>query len=322
MSAKSALALRLRPLEFSGDPFTVIHAWSARAASLAALAAPHRPRFATLFEGPDNSRDIRVFVGIMNRVPTNLLVACEQMRDRWSARGVPSMSMSVAPPGAVCEWLDPEVRRAVRLEWNEGENPSDEMFVVGILADHPSNADARLAIEIVGRLALGGRDVRLIIHPRSAHRADAERAARRIGLEHILIQDPAMAEHWRVLPGLDAALAMAGASQLSTLWACAAGVTCAVEQSDWVDDLLEDLGTSESGLVLPEFARGHVNAATAMLSRWCDDAADRRAAGEMSARLIHRQFEFQAFVDRFEHECDGALNKRGLRRVAAVSAGV
>lgn len=288
---------------------------------LAALSAAHRPRMATILDAPAASRESRLFAALMNRLPTALLVAGNDIRQAWSAAGVPSMTMTVAPPGVVCEPLDSSARQTIRATWNEQADITQDTIIIGVMADQPLAVAAPLAFEIIGRLALGGRDVRMVMHPQANHRADMERSARRLGLEGILIQDAAIAEPWRVLPGLDAALAMADASRLSSLWACAAGVPCAVEQSAWVDGLQRDAQarlSSEHRFF--EFPKRSVNDATELLARWCDDPGESRAAAEASSRFALQAFDFEAFVDHFDQGCDDALNQRGLRRATGSPA--
>jgi glycosyltransferase involved in cell wall biosynthesis len=122
--------------------------------------------------------------------------------------GFDSQGVWVLPPGI--DLLSPGMaaRVEVRRRWGEEFAMIDDAFVVGLLGEPVSWPDARMAVEIVARVALSGRKVKLLMHPAVSRRIEAITLLRRLNMREMVMETDDLAEPWRVLAGMDAALVL------------------------------------------------------------------------------------------------------------------
>jgi hypothetical protein len=180
-------------------------------------------------------------------------------------------------------------------------------------------ADARVAIDVVSRVAVTGRKVRLLLHHSAPRRVEAEQWARKLDYDDLLIIDDEVAEPWRVTPGLDAALLIGGelnSQDLSEsgspfslfvgggrrirpmpgimplLWSLSDGVPVIAEASDAVRDVIVD---GRSGLLVE---RGDINAAADRIMKLYDDPTIAGRIGRSAKTLAAERFHISAYCVR------------------------
>lgn len=218
--------------------------------------------------------------------------------------------VAAVAPGALIEVLEPwvgdrqafaERREVLRERWGADAG----MLMVGVIGPVTTWTDFRRAADIVGIAAARGVRVTLVGHPDAARAERTEGWMREIGLDWLpLTVDRAMAEPWRVAPGLDAAIvlgdgvATAGADAagrrgrwftdrtlrpqraptFAALWLAAAGVPLLVEEGA-IDPTLvgvEPVGTGTSTV----FRRSDPLHATRSLLLWSSPTGLAGSAGE------------------------------------------
>lgn len=131
-------------------------------------------------------------------------------------------------PGEGVESDLTDARALIRSRWGI----SDDTFIVALLADHPDQVDAReawLAVAFVFETLAAAKaergDVRLLCHPMSFRRAQADDLSDLLDQPQLVMQDARVLTPWQVLSGCDIALAPSPrAAGLSILWANAMGL--------------------------------------------------------------------------------------------------
>ena len=295
----------------------VLHGWTLGSALLAGMAAPDRPRLATLAVGPVTGIPTRAQLLLLNQYPAKLLAVSPAVADEYRAIGVPSSFLKVLPPGIDVAPVESETRRAVRERWEV----DDGTFVVGALAHPIEWSDARQAIDLVGRAALARRPVRVVLHPRVARRADAAQWASRIGLVQNMVFEAELDAPWRVRAGLDAALMIrddlnttdvrasgslvglifGGGRRvrpvpglLPALWAMGAGVPVITEDVPVMRDVVVDGAT---GCLV---SSRDVNEVTERILCLQDDRTAAERLGAAARELVADRFGVDAFASRLD----------------------
>jgi hypothetical protein len=289
----TALRRLIAMREQSGGTYDVIHAWTPRAAILAILAAPRRRRIFTPTVGPVDRTEIRILARLLRRFRTPVLASSagvmneflnvtEPLRTRWISRP------ALLPPGVHAASHLLGQRDAVRGRWNI----EADAFVIGLLSEPANWSDAMWGAAVASRLALAGRNVRLLIYHSAQHRREAEQWCRSVDFPELVIADGLAAEPWRMVRGLDAAICTGsapGGVRTSTgvgplLLAMAAGVPVIAERTDAVCDCIEG---DRSALLIdgPD-----INAACRHLMRLADDPSLARSLTEAASRTVEQKF--------------------------------
>ncbi|MHC5022530.1 MAG: glycosyltransferase [Planctomycetota bacterium] len=292
--------------------YDLLHAWTVPAATVCTLAAPDRPRLATISVGPLSGFRSHLGLTLLTQQPMPLLVSSPVVRRELRSMGLTGSSITVQSPAVGPDQVEPWSREAVRERWEVG---ADE-FIIGLLSEPADWADAQVASVIATRLVASGREVRLLAHPVAARRAAAERWARQFGRSDLFIVDDEAAEPWRVVSGLDAALLIGGdlnapdlddagspfsmltgggrrlrpqPGVMPLLWAMAAGVPVIAEQSDATSEIVE---TGERGLLVRP---RDVNGACDRIARVFDDRPFADRLGAAARRRVEERHEPAAY---------------------------
>ncbi len=332
---KRALARTLRRREGAGRTYDLVHAWTPQSAMLAIMAAPEKKRLATLSVGPVGGFTTQLFKMLLEQHTTPLIAASEAVAREFRSMGLNAgvlSQLSVLPPAVNPESVDNDKRSTLRRRWEVGQSS----FVIGLLSEPASWADVRSAVNVAIRVATTGRDVRLLLHHGAARRADAERWAAGLDLRNLMIIDDAVAEPWRVIQGLDAALLLGGELNsmdlsdagspfavltgggrrlrpmpgvMPLLWAMSAGVPVIAEASDATNEIVHD---GHSGLLVDQH---DLNAAADRIVRLYDDPTIAGRIGMQARSLIQRRFHISAYCVRLKEIYQRIAEDRTVRAV-------
>lgn len=304
--------------------YDLIHAWDAHAAMLATLAAPHRKRLAWINVGPVNNFHTQLLNYLLEHHPMPILTASSAVYREYRSMGINATALDVLPPAVhVPDGETPDRPQPVymcdRMTLRERWGVDETTFVVGLLSEPVNWADARHALNAVMRLALTGRDVRLLLHHTATGRIEALSTARQLGCDDVLIVDDEVAEPWRIVNGLDASLLIGGdlnvmnlrdagspfsllfgggrrvrpmPGVMPLLWSMSAGVPVVAEASDAVRDIVDD---QISGLLVKQ---NDVNAAVDRLMRLYDDPTVGGRIGSAGKLLVQNRFHISSFCVR------------------------
>lgn len=313
--------------------YDLVHAWTARSALLAAIAAPARRRVATLTIGPVNGFLMRLLARAIDSHPTFLLATSVAVKRDYIAAGVGARHLDVLRPAVHPEAVEDgsDDRDHVRRRWGVDERS----FVIGLLCEPVSWSDARRAAVVLSLAAEAGRDVRLVVHPAAQRRVEAVRWLMRIGHAHRLIVDEQLAEPWRCVHGLDAALILGddtttpdvseGGSPFSllfgggralrpmpgvmpALWAMATGVPVIAERSLAMQEVIDH---DHTGLLVDQ---RDINAAASCVVRLFDDPGAGSRLGQAARASIHRAHHVSAYCVQLKEVYERVI----AGRVAAV----
>jgi len=194
---------------------------------------------------------------------------------------------------------------------------TDETFLVGLLSEPGSWADAWPAANATLRLRVMGRNARLLIGPQVRRRPATEVWLRELGESGAMIVDDVVMMPWTMLSALDAVLLPAGEVapeprvQVPTLgrwfmgtrgavrpcpgimpllWACAAAVPIVADDVPGVRAVLEE---GVTGLLVRS---GHYVQAADRLRKLIDDRSLRGRLGAAARTTAHRRFSLARFT--------------------------
>ncbi len=329
--ARGLLARAVRRLEAEAGRFDLVHAWTLRAAAGVARGLPHRRLVATLAAGPVSARHGRRLQRVLGQSadgsPACVLVSSAAVRAEWEAIGVDPADLPLFRPAVDVDLVNRSDRAALRERWGAGNG----MFVVGLPSEPLGLADARTAVKIITRIATTGREVRVVLHPSARRRPGAEKWSARLGFRGHMIIDDAIAEPWRIAPGLDAALILGGPvngsgdsgegwspalltgggqrlparpGTLPALWMMAAGVPVVADASGALPEILEDGGTA---LLFPP---GDAHAACARIMRIHDDAALAGRLREAALAEVRSRYDSGPAAERLARIYDVVLDRQ------------
>jgi len=211
--------------------FDLAACWSINTLHAAKFTLPETPKLLTLVHTPAYSGLKRLKHMVQNHHdrPVRVCAATGALCERLDGLGIraqvdPTLTDIGPPPPA-----PPPLRTDLRHDWGvSGPNH----WVVGVLSDHPSQADALDAVTLtclagVSLSACLGRPqtITLVMHPGQRHRGRAQRFLTDQPVGPRIVQDTRMNQPWRVLPGCDVALALGrDAGGLSLFWALGQGL--------------------------------------------------------------------------------------------------
>ncbi|MCH8006639.1 MAG: glycosyltransferase [Planctomycetes bacterium] len=288
---RTALGRFLRASETAAVGYDLVHAWSLRGAALAGLAMRGRRVVASVLGPPVMGRAAGLPPRALGRISARVgrvLVAAPALRDTCEAAGIDGALLSVVRPGVDHTAIDPSDRAALRRRWDVDENS----LVVGLLGEPANNCDARTAVTAISRVALSGKDVRLLVHPDAIARTGVRAWLGKLAISGVLLVDDEVAQPWRVASGLDAALIITRypSSVLPVVWAMAAGVPVMVEATAAMRQIVP---SALSGLL---FAPGDVNAVSEYILRLFDDVAAGRIRPAFGDRVA-KSFSADAYAE-------------------------
>ncbi len=307
--ARRGLATLLRSYERTHGRYDLLHAWTP-----AGVLATSPRRRVVAFAG-QGSCD-RCAVDVLRRRGVPVLAADGDVARELHDAGCDAAQVAILPPGVDASTIDLEQRRLLREQWRADETT----FVIGLLGEPPAVADGDLALSAAGRVALIGREVKVVLHHAAALPGGLRRWMGKLGIGEVPVIDDRAEEPWRIAAGLDAALlaprrravpqrphgrlARGAASALHwlgrdevigdptalpALWAMAAGVPLIAARSGRLQQLLEN---GVTGLL---FEPGDLHAiarhVVALLER-----PSARAVGPAGRALIEQRFRPDAFA--------------------------
>jgi glycosyltransferase involved in cell wall biosynthesis len=302
--ARGGLRSFLRACEPVNGRYDLLHAWTLSAAGLGALGAGRRPLLATAFDG-------LVARPVLRRVQSvPVLAATDAVRRDLEAAGWDPGLLSLLPPGVDREAIGLEQRALLRERWGADETT----FVAGLLGEPPARLDGVLAMNALGRVALSGKDVRLVLHHEATAPHDLRRWLVRLGLGEFVVVDDAAVEPWRVVAGLDAALVAArfgrraaGLSVTPVLWAMAAGVPVVAEAARAISDIIDD---GASGVL---FEPGDINGAAACLLNLYDRGREAAGIGDAARAAVVERFDIAGFAARLDAAYEQCVRGQPIR---------
>jgi hypothetical protein len=329
MAGRRSLVRFLEDHESACGRFDLIHAWTARAAVLASMAAPDRKRLGMLAVGPLSDLNSQFMMMLLEQRPMPLLAYSTAVKREYESLGVNHRSVSILHPAVNPASVDAMERDELRERWEVDE----DTFIIGLLSEPVSWADARTAMAVVSRVAVTGRTVKLLVHPSAARRGEADRWSRRLERGNLLIVDDEVAEPWRIVNGIDAALLIGGELNsmdmsaagsffslltgggrrlrpmpgiMPLLWAMAAGVPVVAEASDAVRDIVEE---GRSGLLV----RQHdIDTACDRFIRLVDDRVLARRIGANASEHVRHKFGISAYCVRLKDAYERVIAGRTI----------
>ncbi|MCH7797881.1 MAG: glycosyltransferase [Planctomycetes bacterium] len=327
--ARAALATLLNAGQRSGGRYDLIHAWTLGSAVAAVRAARGQPVLATAAACAVRwPADLRVLA--RHRVP--VLAATAHVQAGLVAAGYPREVVSVLTPAVDPGSIAMEQRRLLRASWDADETT----YVVALLTEPVQIADNVHAINAAARALLTGKDVRIVVHHGAAPlRLRLEMSA--AGLRDLIIVDDRVVEPWRIVAGLDLAMAIHRAPRLEArrswgvqvrgavpvlhmlpgpapepyprmtplIWATAAGVPVIAEDQyagDWIEEGRTGLLTSTAD---------YNRTAARILDLYDNPALARRITAEAQAQ-VETRFSPDLFVGRLAVAWDQARRREAV----------
>jgi len=199
--ARRALSRAVVALEERGGPFSIVHAWSSRAALLCDAVASAE-RVVSCAVAPVEGLHAELLGAALAAQPTTILATTVSVRRELLALGVSASSIPVLPAGVDDAPASRLRRRRLRRRWRVDEGT----FVMGLVGDPVEWTDARGAIHLLALLRVAGHNAHLVLHPNANHCAHMVRWASPLGLDRHITLDSATAIPWMVASGLDVAL--------------------------------------------------------------------------------------------------------------------
>ncbi len=324
--ARAALATLLNAGQRPGGRYDLIHAWTLGSAVAAVLVARRRPVLATAAAGAVRWR---ADLGLLARHRVPVLAATPHVQAGLVAAGYSRDLVSVLTPAADPGTIALEERRLLRASWDADETT----YVVALLTEPVEIADSAHAINAAARAVLTGKDVRIVVH-HSAAPLRLRLGMSTAGLPDLIIVDDRVAEPWRVVAGLDLAVAIHRTPRSDErrswrlplrqavpalhmlpgpaaephprmaplIWAMAAGVPVIAEDhyaGDWIDDGTTGLLTSTAD---------YNRTASRILDLYDNPALARRIAAAARAQ-VETRFSPDLYVRRLAVAWDQARRR-------------
>lgn len=329
-AARRSLRRLIQIHEANSGQFTLLHAWTPRALRLAMLAAPERKRLATFNVGPISTLETQQLVRLMRHHEAPILTSSAAVQHEYRTLGLGGEMLSMLPPAINPEAVTFISRARLRKRWEVDE----KTFLIGLFSEPTNWADALIAMEIVARLSLTGRRFKLLVHHSAHRRAAAERRYRDLFEQNLILVDDEVAEPWRVVRGVDAALLMGGELNamdlrdmtrpfafltgggrrlrpmpgvLPLLWAMAAGVPVVAEAGEAGREIINDDG---HGLLINP---GDVNAACDRFMRLNDEPTLAHRVGASGREYVESEYHISAYCVRLKRAYEQHAAGRPVR---------
>lgn len=319
--ARNAIRKFLRAYESASNRYDLLHAWTPGCGALAASVAGDRRVLTGPVIAPTDGCAAPLEIRRLHRRRVQMLCASPAVRGVYEAAGLDSSRLAVLAPAVDRNVIAFSDRLRLRARWAAQE----KTFVVGLLGEPAHWVDARAAVNAVSRIALGPKEVTVVLHPDSAGRPIAQQWLASLAMPDRLVVDEKIAEPWRIVPGLDAALFMstamntsppafnsrrrkppsllrallspsAGPSRLPSilpvLWAMAAGVPVIAETCEALHDIIDD---GRTGLL---FEPRDPNGAAERILQLRDDRSAREAISTAAVARIDRSYSPDQFAAR------------------------
>ncbi|MEX2670669.1 MAG: glycosyltransferase [Phycisphaeraceae bacterium] len=226
--------LRLRQAAQADRP-DVIHAWSLHAAAVAAAACPETPivlTHSTASDGDGAALPWWMRQTLRGAAPRLTWLGPHLPSDGLARLGLSDgRSLRIDPPVNVARFNEAPQRERQRLSWGVTQ-PATRVVVM--LSDQEEHVEAMSALLGVGLAWETGRDVKVLISPRTGELERALRVMRDVGRIDRVIIDEAADQPWRLAHAVDAALVLGDGQSLA--WATNAGLPTLVPSLDGVPD--------------------------------------------------------------------------------------
>lgn len=331
--ARKTLADRAGPLIGRS---AVVMAWTVRSAALAASAWPGAHVLARVSVAPVGWAGFDRFLLAPALRSVSLLPSTHALAASCAGAGFDPQRTAVIAPAA--DLLTPGIaaRADIRNFWHEEFAMHPDTFVVGLLGEPVSWPDARMAVEIVARLALAGRRVRMLLHPAASRRIEALTLLKRLRMLDLAMECDELAEPWRVIGGLDAALVLGvdfraignairsavrpgmavhatprrpSPSVSPIVWCFAAGVPVVAHDLPSNREVIEH---DVTGLLVPEH---DMNGASDGLARLYDHWPLRQRHSAAATIVARDRFAMPLLAERLMQACEDAQGGRLIGRV-------
>ncbi len=284
----------------SSAPVDLVHAWSRRAALATAFARMEQPIVASVgLSAPTTPIEAWMWKrAIKTKHIAVVAVGAGPHSELATVRSPVKIPLGVDP-----NYID-EMDRSLRREsWGVDETT----FVVALLGEPLAGIDLITAIGGVSRAALAGRDIRLLVHERTADRIDMTRWLEPLGMESLVIVENDVAQPWRVCGAVDAAMCLPTKADFGSpgpmLWAWAGGAPVI---SSFGDDFRID-GDTESRL--PVAAKSPNDVAQRLL-RLHDDQALRLRMIESGRNLTREHHNMELCASRLLEFYRGLIDRK------------
>lgn len=301
--SSGALRAYLSSSARAGRSPDLVHAWSLGAAVLATAAARGGPIVASAVNDPSESWSrplLRVVVRRLGRCGAMVLATSEALRSALVAAGLPERRASVLAPCVDARAVRAGARDPLRRRWGLGEGT----FAVGLLVEPVVQGDAWAVADAIGRLALAGRDTRLVVAPGASGGRFVRSWFGPLRLGGLIVVEGRAAEPWSIVEALDAGVVATGGRArrgwnltgkgppspgvLPALWAMAGGVPVVAEAC-------AATGPIAPACVGGPFPAGDVNAIARRLLRLMDEPRLAESARSAGRALVEERFGPQAF---------------------------
>ncbi|MFO0874853.1 MAG: glycosyltransferase [Phycisphaerales bacterium] len=298
--ARAALRRVVHAIESTG-PVDLIHAWTGRAAALAADADVASALPSSRIEFADGAAIMQRAGRRVPRTSGGPSLAAASNRAEEMA-----LDAQRALPAAVDAALLPRNLGSARLDMRRRWRIGSDAFVVGLIGDAVERTSARTAVDVLALARLAGRPAHVVIHPAALGAARTLRWSEGLDLRRHITLEESIGAPWRVAAALDAGLCCGAdrsadggdVSALAIAWLALAAVPTVAERTDGSRAIVED---GRTGVLVP---RGDHAAAASEIVRLIDDphrrqrlgtqarasAIDRFTAGELvrGARAAYR----------------------------------
>ena len=316
-SSGRALTRLVRELERDGGGrIDWCHAWTIRSAAAVASMPWGARLIAGLAVGPDRPGG-QLAGRFWNKRPGLLLASSGAVQRSYESVELDSSERRILRPAVDPRHIEHSDRAALRRRWGVDA----DTFTVAALCEPSGWIDSWMAVEIVCRVALTGRPVRLVLPSTATGLATSRRRLRALGWKDVLIVDDAAVDPWRVVAGLDAAMLVGAADHrarpvrcaspapgplsllrggwcpvrpepgvMPLLWAMAAGLPTIAERTAASEEILG------SDCCETLIAPGDLHEATRRLLELSDDRDLAREVGDAGLAVIGERFHIDRYV--------------------------
>jgi glycosyltransferase involved in cell wall biosynthesis len=292
----------LRYIAMTAGRYDVVDAWLYHAYALAALTRPFtRPR--ALLAGRRSLSDFKARFNwleragddVARRAATRIVANSQAVKaDVVLREGIDPLRIQVIHNGVrPLEAMAAPERRALRAGWGATE----DTLVIGCVANYKPFKGLELLIRSAARLAvaLGHRDIRLVLVGEGRHRPELEALRAKLGVEDLVLLHGTVPDARAIYGAFDIAALASEAEGLPNvvLEAAAAGLPIVATAAGGTVEIITD---GETGLLVPIGDEDGFVAALALLSV---DPGERRRLGEAARIDVATRFGVDRMVAEF-----------------------